>query len=309
MRKASKYPVVFFIFRRPDLTRKVLTRIIKSNPSKLYIFADGHRNKNEEKQVNETRQIVEELLNSNNKIEITKVYRKRNLGLKKSIIKGLNKVFQREDAAIILEDDCLPSLQFFDFCNLALYNGKDDHDINTVCGTNILQNTHGEGDCLISRYFVPWGWALWKRSWELYKKISDEELFSLVHKKKLSKVLAWYLLEAYKLSQKGEIKAWSYRMVITQIVKDKFSLYPPNNTVNNLGFGDRSSNSLFKTTAASLKSGGKVKKSAIETLLYKTSKYLDRQIAYKLYVTPISIGGLIIRKYFPSLMRYYYWKQ
>ena len=37
-------PVIFFIFRRPDLTAKVFEAIRKAQPTKLFVIADGPRN-------------------------------------------------------------------------------------------------------------------------------------------------------------------------------------------------------------------------------------------------------------------------
>ena len=47
---------------------------------------------------------------------------KSNKGLKKSIIDGLNYVFENYEKAIILEDDCIPNKSFFLFCSLMLKN-------------------------------------------------------------------------------------------------------------------------------------------------------------------------------------------
>ena len=43
------------------------------------------------------------------------IYSKKNLGLKKRIISGLNEVFKENKNAIVLEEDCLPHEDFFFF--------------------------------------------------------------------------------------------------------------------------------------------------------------------------------------------------
>lgn len=305
MKKSKKYPVVFFAFRRPDTTEKVLKEIIKSNPPRLYIFADGLRNTNDTLNVKKTRAAITGLLRKE-RIEVIRRFRKTNFGLKRNIIEGLDEVFLHEDAAVVLEDDCLPSGQFFDFCNIALDCYSDDYKINTICGTNISSRNMETNGYLVSKYFLPWGWALWKRSWRDYKGISEEELASISQKKGFNKILAWYLSEAYKLSKKGMIGAWSYKMIILQIVKEKFSLFPQYNTVSNIGFGGSSSNTLFKTAGANLKINRESNKLTDNTLSYWNDRDYDRQIAYKLYLTPVSICGLILRKYFPALIKYLY---
>jgi len=305
-RKINKFPVVFFIFRRPETTKKVLSEIIKSKPSKLYIFADGPRNTQDIPMVDMTRKIVDGLL-KNTDINVTKRYRNVNFGLKESIIKGLDEVFAHESAAIILEDDCLPSIYFFNFCNTALSIYMNEEKINTVCGTNINVKV-GSRKFILSKYFLPWGWALWKRSWSSYKEITEKQLGSIIQKKNIDSILAWYLTQVYDLSKKGGVKAWSYRMVIMQIVKNKFSLYPPVNTVSNIGFGDFSSNTLIKTKGSNLKISNDSERLPGIIPSYQYSPSYDNQIAHRLYLTPISFCGLILRKYFPAVIKYLYRK-
>ena len=301
----DNYPVVFFVFRRPDTTEEVLKEIIKSKPSKLYVFADGPRNKEDELWVNKTREMIDNLLKKENIIVIKK-YRKENYGLKKSIIEGLDEAFLHEEAVIILEDDCLPSARFFDFCNIALNKFKDDQKVNTVCGTNIDPGNGKKEKCIASRYFLPWGWGLWKRSWLEYKKIGEDELGSILRKKGANKILAWYLLQVYGLSKIGKVGAWSYRLIITQIVRDKFSVYPLYNTVSNIGFGGKSSNTWVKTTGSYLKINPVSKETIVNFKSHEYRKDHDKKIMNKLYVTPISVSGLILRKYFSGVIKYLY---
>jgi hypothetical protein len=305
--KENKFPVVFFVFRRPETTKRVLSEIIKSNPPKLYIFADGPRNSDDILMIDKTRKMVDGLLVKKN-VNIIKKYRKTNFGLKKSIVEGLNDVFSHEEAAIILEDDCLPSAGFFDFCNMALYSYKNDKKINTLCGTNVDPERGKEKKVIASNYFLPWGWALWKRSWLEYRKINEKELSSISKKSGINKILAWYLLQVYNLSKKGRLSAWSYRMVIMQVIRGKFSLYPPYNTVSNIGFGGSSSNTIIKTIGSELKINLQSKKMSDRIFPYWYNQNYDNQIAYKLYITPVSICGLILRKYFPAVIKRLYRK-
>ena len=98
--------IVVFCYKR--LTTKLLLDIIKTiEPRKVYLIHDGpknlvYENYNVLKLIKET--------NFNDKKIITS---KVNLGLKKEIVSGLNQVFENENKAIILEDDCLPDKSFF----------------------------------------------------------------------------------------------------------------------------------------------------------------------------------------------------
>ena len=113
----SDYPVVLIIYNRHEILKKILAVLDKVKIKKLYIIADGPKNnKNDIEKVNQTRKLIEQ----NYKNLKIKIYSKKNLGLKKRIITGLDLVFAKEKAAIILEDDCLPSKDFFMFINIML---------------------------------------------------------------------------------------------------------------------------------------------------------------------------------------------
>ena len=70
---------------------------------------------NDIKLVKKTRNLIDKI-NKNKKV--IKIYSDKNLGLRQRIITGLNKVFEKEKQAIILEDDCIPTKEFFIYKNL-----------------------------------------------------------------------------------------------------------------------------------------------------------------------------------------------
>ena len=61
-----------------------------------------------------TRKLIEEKIDWECKLR--KIYANSNLGLAKRVQTGLDTVFKEVEKAIILEDDTLPDLSFFRFC-------------------------------------------------------------------------------------------------------------------------------------------------------------------------------------------------
>ena len=103
-------PVVFLIFRRPDLTAKVFEKIRQAQPKQLLIVADGPRNDEESLLCNEARTITEVI---DWDCEVFRNYSDVNLGCRKRVSSGLDWAFEQVEEAIILEDDCLPHPSFF----------------------------------------------------------------------------------------------------------------------------------------------------------------------------------------------------
>jgi len=303
----KKFPIVFFAFKRPDKTKRVLEEVFKSKPYKVYIFADGPRNSEDLAMVLDTRRIIDELTKNFRDVRVSKIYRGKNFGLKKNIIDGLNYVFKNEDAVIVLEDDCLPSLGFFDFCNKALELYSCDYSISTICGTRVTEMCGTENKFLKSRFFVPWGWATWKRTWNRYSKFDDRVLLDrFLSSRDINFLQRWYFSEVYKLTIKGSINTWDYKMIIMQLVEGSFSLLPPFNLIKNIGFGGQSSNTKFKTGVSELPisqySRHEINFSGDISLDEDYDNYLFR----KMFFNAISIIGVFVRKYFPFILKYIY---
>ena len=109
-----KIPVVVIIFNRPDKAKKLYESLSNYKPNKLFIISDGpriHVLKDKEK-VKKTREIFK---NIDWKCKVLINYSDKNLGSRDRIVSGLNWVFQKVEKAIILEDDCIPSKEFFPF--------------------------------------------------------------------------------------------------------------------------------------------------------------------------------------------------
>ena len=90
--KILKTPILFLVFNRPNLTNKVFKIISKNKPSRLYVAADGPRPKNKEdvENVNRVREIVKAV---DWPCEVKTLFRKRNLGCKKSYKRCYRLVF------------------------------------------------------------------------------------------------------------------------------------------------------------------------------------------------------------------------
>ena len=183
-----KAPILFLTFNRPDQTREVLSRIVLSNPGKVYVSADGPRQDHPEdaERCKMVREIVDEALRD---IEIHKRFHDKNLGCKKSVASALKWFFEENENGIVLEDDTLPDMSFFRFCEAALVEFKDDERIMLVPGHNPLGSVKNNFDALFSKYPFIWGWASWKRAmidygeeidrWNSEQSFTDRQLACL----------------------------------------------------------------------------------------------------------------------------------
>jgi len=106
-------PVLLVIHRRPAATGRVFETIAAAQPRRLFIAADGPASPSDRKACDETRAVVR---NIEWPCEVAHDFSESNLGLNRRMISALDWVFRDSEAAIVLEDDCLPHPHFFRFC-------------------------------------------------------------------------------------------------------------------------------------------------------------------------------------------------
>jgi hypothetical protein len=159
-------PVLFIIFNRPNYTKKVFAQIRKIKPKLLFIAADGPRagNSKDFELCIETRKIIEKI---DWDCEVKTLFRDENLGCAKGVSGAITWFFEHVEEGIILEDDCVPDLSFFLFCEIMLAKYRNSEEIMHITGTNHLFDRYSElqNSYFFSAYISVWGWATWKRAW------------------------------------------------------------------------------------------------------------------------------------------------
>ena len=175
------------------------------------------------------------------------------MGLKDRIISGLDWVFENEEYSIILEDDCIPSKSFFDFCaeNLIRYNNTSQ--VGLICGTNEVEEFPMKSDYFFARTGSMWGWATWKRIWNNYdlNNLSIENArFDLI-KTKLNKMGASEyqtksIILKLETALKNEISTWDYRIGYWLLIDEKLFIISKLNLISNVGFGKDSTHTKSK---------------------------------------------------------------
>lgn len=159
-------PILLIIFNRPDTLQFVFDAIRKNKPKKLYVSADAPREGNENDKLNceKAREIVKAV---DWDCETHYRFLDHNLGCGMGVSSAITWAFEKEDRLIILEDDCVPSAPFFEFCNYCLEEYKNDCRVYTINGrSHHPESIHFKNyDFLFSYYAHCWGWATWKRVW------------------------------------------------------------------------------------------------------------------------------------------------
>lgn len=234
-----KTPVLFLIFNRLEISKKVFEAIRQAKPPKLYIGSDGPRKErpDEEEIVNSVRDYI--LSGVDWECEIKTLFRKENLGCKYAVSEAISWFFEHEEQGIILEDDCLPSQSFFWFCEELLDKYKNDTRVFLISGYNKQTSWKPDlNDYFFSHFGGIWGWASWKRAWEKY----DLEMTKLDEFKKRNYFKYLFGEELGKIRQKQmencPSTTWDFQWGFARHMNSGLACVPAKSLIKNIGFGE-----------------------------------------------------------------------
>ena len=235
----SLYPIVLFVYNRPEHTLKVLDALAKNDlaqHSELYIYSDGARNSGDEKSVEEVRKVIRGF-EGFKKIHITAA--ETNNGLSKSIINGLSKLFETYDGLIILEDDILVSEYFLQFMNESLNAYSEQDEVAGVTGYSYPFKKNKQTP---NFYFLPigssWGWGTWKRVWDNINFDTDYLISQINDLGRVNEFnFGYHNFYAMLMDQKeGKIDTWDIRFYASFFLSNQFFFFPKYSMVKNIGF-------------------------------------------------------------------------
>jgi len=241
-------PILFIVFNRPSKTRRVFERIRLIQPKKFYIAADGPR-KTHQQDAALCRE-VKELIKIDWECTIAYKYRDQNAGCKTNVSEAINWFFSKEEAGIILEDDCLPDLTFFPYCTDLLQRYKSDNQIFSISGCNFGYTNANSSDYFLTPIFNMWGWATWKRSAKLVdynlrewdKLTYMQKLYFAVNKLGRPFYLnfdwGWFQfwINIFNKIATGDINTWDYQWAYAQLKEGALTIFPKENLIENIGF-------------------------------------------------------------------------
>lgn len=274
-------PIVFFIYKRPEQTLRVFQAIREAKPAKLYIIADGPKIQNDEQKCYETRKIID-LVDWD--CTVKRDFSNVNLGLRKRIISGLDWVFEEEETAIVLEDDCLPHVTFFRYCEELLSYYKNDQRVMHISGDNFLFGRKAvRNSYYFSRVAHVWGWATWRRAWVLFhgSNFNKNTLDKRVFQNQFEKDFWLSILE--QLRDGKQDYTWDYQWALTCMSYQSNCIIPNQNLVSNIGFSIEATHTKENTSVIANLKTYEMQFPLVHPSKVKWNNYIDRKIASELF--------------------------
>lgn len=247
---ASPPALLFLIFNRPELTAQSFAALRSARPPRLYVAADGPRaaRTGEAERCAQARAIATAV---DWPCTVHTLFREHNLGCRRAVADAISWFFEHESEGLIVEDDCVPSPDFFRFCAFALARWRDEPRVMHV-GAHVPL-ARPEQPVAFSRVVPVAAWATWRRAWALY----DDQMSRLDELDRLP-LRQWFGARAamwrrqIRAVQLQDVDAWGARWVLSVLVHDGLCVLPGVNLVSNIGYGADATHTLVANHLANL---------------------------------------------------------
>jgi hypothetical protein len=233
-------PIVLFVYNRPWHTEQTLNALAANDladESVLYIYADGPKN-------DSSIEVLENIKKTRDIIKRQKwckavyvIESEINKGLANSIIQGVTDVVNKHGKIIVLEDDLVTHPFFLTYMNEYLNVYENNDSVISIHG--YMYPVKKE---IKTPFFIKgadcWGWATWKRGWDLFEynsKLLLDKLLKANQSREFNFNNTYNYTSLLKAEIEGKVDSWAIRWYASAFLLDKLTLYPPVSLVQNIG--------------------------------------------------------------------------
>jgi len=233
-------PIALFVYNRPWHLQRTIESL-KTNKlagkSELFVFSDAAKDKRSEDDVRAVRNYLK-TLDGFRRVVVNEF--ETNLGPSKAIIRGVTDILNKYGKIIVLEDDLFVFPYFLKYMNDALLFYENENRVISVCGY-MYPIKIKQQETVLLKITDCWGWATWKRGWNLFEPDAGKLLERLKARsltKKFNLNGGYDYLKILKKQSKNKISSWAICWYASSLLNDKLSLYPVRSLVRNIGFDD-----------------------------------------------------------------------
>lgn len=229
--------VAIFAFRRAAHLKKVVESLYlnpECSSTTLYVFIDGPSCVSDRVLVADVKKYIGTIRG----FKQIKIFESDiNLGLAKSILNGVSKVFEDHGEVIVLEEDVVVSDAFLSYMNGALLKYKADNRMLSVSGYSYPFNNKSDGAFLM-RVPHSWGWATWRDRWSGFDPNPSILLtFAQANPwvRHIRREAPYDFVSMLKNRVRNKNNSWLCSWAVHGYIHNMFTIYPRSSMCANIG--------------------------------------------------------------------------
>ena len=239
MSNSSRLALLVIAYRRVETLERILNISSASGVENVYIVIDKSPHEHLSYIQEEIVSLCERYRSAFTSMRIVK--RSKNVGCAASVMTGIDWTFRHETFACVLEDDCIPTPDFFAFAKSAREVMESDEDILLACGTQFAPKELSTDPWVKSKYALTWGWVTTRKNWTLIRSgILRAENISISSRNKWSMKHFLDSEERYwnsgaRRARGGYVDVWDTILLYVMRMSEKYAILPTETLVTNVG--------------------------------------------------------------------------
>lgn len=245
----SSIPAVLIIIYRRFRNLVAITEVIAAaRIPRLYLAVDVPPKKLQTREYllerDEALQILRNMCKAKN-IELYIWMRRENLGCARSVLSACQWFYKNEEYGAVLEDDCIPTLEFFEFAQQNRKVLENHKEIYFICGTqhaNVKASSKSIPYLMTSYPFL-WGWATSREKWTQIIEVFLQNRDYKAHSSK-SKREIFYWRTGIRRALQRRVDVWDTIIVGFMSLNSIFAILPLRNLIDNQGLDEFATNHI-----------------------------------------------------------------
>lgn len=236
-------PVLYITFARPEYASQSFSAIKKAQPKKLYFYSNKARaDKPDEVRRNEE---VRSYINQIDwDCEVKTWFREEYVDVFTSIHGAIDWIFEKEEAAIVIEEDVVTSLAFYDYMDQMINKYRDNDDIWIISGNNgCPEYSPANTKYFVTRVADIYGWASWSNIWKKVdwnmsswtQKDAKKRLSRYFNDIGMSLFIIYHYNQLYKRISQTDYKPWDMLFNFSMRMGYGYCLTPYTNLAQDIG--------------------------------------------------------------------------
>jgi len=228
-------------FNRPEHLIRVLERVREADPPRVYVAIDGPRNEAERAIVEACRDVARAIRWAPTELRL----RESNLGCQEGVIDAVSWLLTKEPEGIVVEDDSVPDLSFFRFCDDLLTRYRDDRHVLAISGeSRVPEHISSSDSSYRFTYMGPAGaWATWHDRWTAFahnrRDVNPHKMYRGLAKTRHDAFLRRVHWIALSFANRTRVMdSWAYPFMIFGITNQQLTATPNVNLVADHGIGN-----------------------------------------------------------------------